>query len=91
MTSEKSAVYSRLRNNTYFKIFSAIFDTEQSKDDVIDVMVTSLTILLLLILRDVVLEYQHAVFSGNWTKIKEKRKGEQSAPSLYINKIPQPE
>ena len=40
-----------------YRLFSAIFDTQQSKDDVIDVIVTSFWILLLLPLRDFVPEY----------------------------------
>ena len=37
-----------------YRLFSAIFDTQQSKDDVIGIIVTSFFISLLLLLRDVV-------------------------------------
>ena len=50
-----------------YRLFSAIFDTQQSKDDVIDVIVTSFWILLVLPLRDFVPEYYHAKFGSNWT------------------------
>ena len=57
-----------------YRLFSAIFDTQQSKDDVIGVMVTSFWIchsdvildLLLLFLRDFVPYYYHAKFGGDW-------------------------
>ena len=37
-----------------YRLFSAVFDTQQSKDDVIGIIVTSLWIRLLLPLRDFV-------------------------------------
>ena len=37
-----------------YRLFSAVFDTQQSKDDVIGIIVTSLWICLLLPLRDFV-------------------------------------
>ena len=70
----------------YYRLFSAIFDTQQSKDDVI-------MDLCLLHLRDFVPYYHHAKFGGNWTTNKGETEGTQSPPpQAYINnKIPQPE
>ena len=71
-----------------YRLFSAIFDTHQSKDDVIDVIMTSFWILLLLPLRDFVPEYYHATFGGNWTTNKGETDG---AQYMYGSKIPRPE
>ena len=75
-----------------YRLFSANFDTQQSKDDVIGVIVTSFWILLLLFLRDFVPYYYHAKFGGDWTTNKRETEGAQCAlpPSLYGSKIPQP-
>ena len=54
-----------------YRLFSTIFDTQQNKHDVMYVTVTSLTIRLLLPLRDFVSQYYHAKFGGNWTTNKE--------------------
>ena len=70
-------------------MFLAIFDNQHSKDDVTDVIVTSLWILLLLPLRDFVSENCYATLGGNWRTNKEETEAH-APPSLYNNKIPQP-
>ena len=61
-------------------LFSAIFDTQQSKDDFICVIVTSFRICLLLILRNFVPYYYHAKFGGNRTSNKGEMEGAECPP-----------
>ena len=53
-----------------YRLFSAIFHTQQSKNDVIGVIVTSFWIRLLLSLRDFVPYCYHAKFDGDWIRNK---------------------
>ena len=63
-----------------YRLFSAIFDTQQGKDDVIFVIVTLLSICLLLFLRDFVPYYYDARFGGNWTTNKAEVEGGTMSP-----------
>ena len=51
----------------YYGLFSAVCDTQQSKDDVIDVVVTSLSILHSLFLKYLISQKCFMVIGGNWT------------------------
>ena len=64
-----------------YRLFSAIFHTQQSKNDVIGVIVTSFWIRLSLTLRDFVPYYYHAKFGGDW--ITNKGETGKNVPSLY--------
>ena len=59
-----------------YRLFSAVFGTQQRKDDVI---VTSLWILLLLFLIDFVPQYYHATFGFNWRTNKGETEGTRGA------------
>ena len=66
-----------------YRLFSAIFDTQQSNHDVVVVIVTSFSMLLVLLLRDFVPLYYimpSLVVIGQ--QIKEKRRGAQCVPLL---------
>ena len=68
-----------------YRLFSAVFDTQQSKDDVINVIVTSLWIWLLLLSRDFISEDCCAKFDGNWSTYKGEAEG-----GTVLTQLPQP-
>ena len=62
-----------------------MFDTQQSKYDII---MTSLWIYLLLLLRDFILENCHAELGGNWTTNKGETGEHNGSPTYIITKYP---
>ena len=62
--------------------------TQQNKDDVIGVLVTSSWICFLLPLRDFVPLYYHAKFDGNWTANKAETEGGGGTMRLLVPKHP---
>ena len=58
-----------------YRLFSPIFDAQQSKDDIIGVIVTSFWVSLLLFLRDFVPYYYHAEFGFDCTTNKGETEG----------------